>query len=279
MTIGEVEAANRQRRQLADQAIGNATRGDWDAAVQANRELLELGPDTDAYNRLGKALAELGRHAEALEAYEHALARDATNRIAERNVERLRVLAERQPAATEAVAGDGKPEKAPAALFIEEMGKTGHARLINLASAEKLAPLTPGDQVVLTRSGDHLMANVGDEEIGQVEPRIGSRLVKLMAGGNRYEAAITILSRDEVRIIIRETFAHPANFGKVSFPGSSTSRGGDVRPYMKGSPLRYDDDEESEEFEEEPEEVEELDTTLPEFSTEPELEEELLEEP
>ena len=94
-----------------------------------------------------------------------------------------------------------------------------------------------------------------------------------------YEAAITILSRDELRIIIRETFAHPANFGKVSFPGSSTSRGGDVRPYMKGSPLRYDDEEESEEFEEEPEEVEELDTTLPEFSTEPELEEELLEEP
>jgi len=278
MTIGEVEAANRQRRQLADQAIGHATRGDWDAAVQANRELLELGPDTDAYNRLGKALAELGRHAEALEAYEQALARDATNRIAERNVERLRLLAERQPEAAE-VAGDGKPEKAPAALFIEEMGKTGHARLINLASADKLAPLSPGDQVVLMPSGDHLLANVRDEEIGQVEPRVGSRLVKLMAGGNRYEAAITILSRDEVRIIIRETFAHPANFGKVSFPGSSTSRGGDVRPYMKGSPLRYDDEEESEEFEEEPEEVEELDTTLPEFSTEPELEEELLEEP
>jgi tetratricopeptide (TPR) repeat protein len=279
MTIGEMEAANRQRRQLADQAIGHATRGDWEAAVEANRELLELGPDTDGYNRLGKALAELGRHSEALEAYEQALARDATNRIADRNVERLRLLVERQSDAAERPAGDGKLEKAPAGLFIEEMGKTGHARLINVASADKLAPLSPGDQVVLTASGDHLLAHVGDEEIGQVEPRVGSRLVKLMAGGNRYEAAITIVSRDEVRIIIRETFAHPANFGKVSFPGSSTSRGTDVRPYMKGSPLRYDDEEESEEFEEEPEEVEELDTTLPEFSTEPELEEELLEEP
>jgi tetratricopeptide (TPR) repeat protein len=278
MTIGEVEAANRQRRQLADQAIGHATRGDWEAAVEANRELLELGPDTDAYNRLGKALAELGRNAEALEAYEQALARDATNRIAERNVERLRLLADRQPDSTDG-AGDGKPEKASAALFIEEMGKTGHARLINLSGADKLASLSPGDQVVLTAVGDQLVAHVGDEEIGQVEPRVGSRLVKLMAGGNRYEAAITIISREDVRIIIRETFAHPANFGKVSFPGSSTSRGGDVRPYMKGSPLRYDDEEESEEFEEEPEEVEELDTTLPEFSTEPELEEELLEEP
>jgi hypothetical protein len=48
---------------------------------------------------------------------------------------------------------------------------------------------------------------------------------------------------------------------------------------MKGTALRYDDDEESEELEEETEEVEELDTSLPEFSAEPDLEEELLEEP
>ena len=60
---------------------------------------------------------------------------------------------------------------------------------------------------------------------------------------------------------------------------SATGRTGDVRPYMKGTALRYDDEEESEESEEETEEVEELDTSLPEFSAEPELEEELLEEP
>ena len=81
-----------------------------------------------------------------------------------------------------------------------------------------------------------------------------------------------------MRIIIRETFAHPDNFDKVSFPGSSSARGGGVRPDIRGSALRYDDDEESEELEEEQEEVEELDTSLPEFSTEPELEEELIEE-
>ena len=100
-----------------------------------------------------------------------------------------------------------------------------------------------------------------------------------MKGGNRYEAAITTVDRDEVRIIIHEVFAHPSNFGKVSFPASATARAGDVRPYIKGTALRYDDDEESEELEEESEEVEELDTTLPEFSAEPDLEEELLEEP
>ncbi|HTE66498.1 MAG TPA: tetratricopeptide repeat protein [Candidatus Binatia bacterium] len=275
MTLGDTDLTIRQRRQLAETAIAQATNGEWESAVETNQQLLELGPDTDAYNRLGKALAELGRHAEALEAYEEALGRDATNRIAERNVARLRVLVGGEAAAPE----NGKAEKASAADFIEEMGKTGHARLINLAAARQLAPLTPGDAVELALDGELLVARVGEAEIGQVEPRVGARLAKLMKGGNRYEAAITVLDREEVRIIIREVFAHPDNFGKVSFPGSATARSGDVRPYMKGTPLRYDDEEESEELEEEPEEVEELDTSLPEFSAEPELEEELLEEP
>jgi tetratricopeptide (TPR) repeat protein len=278
MTLDETETINRQRRQLTDVAIGQATRGEWDAAVSSNQQILELGGDTDAYNRLGKALAELGRHAEALEAYQGALARDATNRIAERNVGRLQVIAGGGVAA--AAVGDGKQEKASASDFIEEMGKTGHARLINLLPAKQLASLSAGDAVELVLDGALLVARVGEVEVGQVEPRIGSRLAKLMKAGNRYEAAITTVDRDEVRVIIHEVFAHPANFGKVSFPGSATARPGDVRPYIKGTALRYDDDEESgEELEEETEEVEELDTSLPEFSAEPDLEEELLEEP
>jgi predicted negative regulator of RcsB-dependent stress response len=276
MTLDETETINRQRRHLTDVAIGQATRGEWEAAVSSNQEILELGGDTDAFNRLGKALAELGRHAEALEAYQGALARDATNRIAERNVGRLRVIA---GGGDGAAVGDGKQEKASASDFIEEMGKTGHAKLINLLPAKQLASLSAGDAVELVLEGALLVARVGDVEIGQVEPRIGSRLAKLMKAGNRYDAAITTVDRDEVRVIIHEAFAHPANFGKVSFPASATGRPGDVRPYIKGTALRYDDEEESEESEEETEEVEELDTSLPEFSAEPELEEELLEEP
>jgi predicted negative regulator of RcsB-dependent stress response len=276
MTLDETETVNRQRRHLTDIAIGQATRGEWEAAVSTNQEILELGGDTDAFNRLGKALAELGRHAEALAAYQGALDRDSTNRIAERNVGRLRVIAGGGDAAS---VGDGKPEKASASHFIEEMGKTGHARLINLLPAKQLAPLSAGDAVELALEGALLVARVGDVEIGQVEPRIGARLAKLMKAGNRYDAAITTVDREEVRVIIHEAFAHPANFGKVSFPGSATGRPGDIRPYIKGTPLRYDDEEESEEYEEESEEVEELDTSLPEFSAEPDLEEELLEEP
>lgn len=274
MALGDTDTTTRLRRQLAESAIAFATRGAWASAVEANRQLLELEPDIDAYNRLGKALAELGQHAEALEAYEQAIERDATNRIAQRNAERLRVVI---AAADGADGGNGKTEKAPATLFIEEMGKTGRARLINLAAARVLAPLSPGDAVELDVDGEQIVARVGDTLLGQVEPRIASRLLKLIAGGNRYEAALTAVHEGDVTIIIREVFTHPNNFGKVSFPSTVTGPSG-VRPYMKGTALRYDDDDEVEETDEESEEVEELDTTLPEYSGEPELEEELIEE-
>ena len=45
--------------------------------------------------------------------------------------------------------------------------------------------------------------------MGQVEPRIGSRLAKLMKAGNRYDAAITTVDRDEVRVIIHEASRTP----------------------------------------------------------------------
>jgi len=277
MALGEADTTTRQRRQLSEAAIAHATRGEWEEAVVANRQLLELGPDIDACNRLGKALAELGRHGEALEAYEQALEGDATNRIAQRNIERLRVLmAVKRPATN----GKGRPEKAPVTLFIEEMGKTGRARLINLAAPRMLAPLSAGDAISLDVRGDELVASVGPTAIGSVEPRIAARLLKLIAGGNRYDAAITTVhdAGGEVLIMIREVFTHPNNFGKVSFPTQGQGATS-VRPYIKGTALRYDDDDEVEEADEDSEEVEELDTSLPEYSSEPELEEELVEEP
>jgi len=276
MALGEADSTTRQRRQLGEAAIAHATRGEWEEAVVVNRQLLELGPDIDACNRLGKALAELGRHGEALEAYEQALEGDATNRIAQRNIERLRMLMAANRPATN---GKGRPEKAPVTLFIEEMGKTGRARLINLAAPRMLAPLSPGDAITLEVRGDELVARVGTTAIGSVEPRIAARLLKLIAAGNRYDAAITTVHEagGEVLIMIREVFTHPNNFGKVSFPTQGQGGAG-VRPYIKGTAVRYDDEDEVEEADEDSDEVEELDTTLPEFSSEPELEEELVEE-
>jgi tetratricopeptide (TPR) repeat protein len=82
---------------LTKQAIAYAGLGAWEKAVEANRHLLQLDArDTGTWNRLGKALMELNRFQEALKAYEHALALDPTNAIAQKNVSFLRARA-REP--------------------------------------------------------------------------------------------------------------------------------------------------------------------------------------
>ena len=51
-----------------------------------------MGPEAETENRLAKALWELGELGSAREHYQAALALDPTNRIAERNIDRLRTL-------------------------------------------------------------------------------------------------------------------------------------------------------------------------------------------
>ena len=260
----------------ADAAIQMALQGRWNEALQINRIIVESFPnDVDAYNRLGKAFTELGRYDAARDAYSKALSIEPSNTIARKNLSRLSGLK-----ATDRTRGTAVAARVDPRLFIEEAGKTAVAVLFSPGTKEVLARVTAGDQVSLGQRGDQVQVfTVNGDYLCQLEPRLGTRVNKLTKGGNRYEAAITTVDRDEVRVIIHEAYADPSNFGKVSFPASATARPGDVRPYMKGTPLRYDDEEEAEELEEESEEVEELDTSLPEFSAEPDLEEELLEEP
>src|SRR3954469_23729262 len=68
----------RTKRQLAEQAIAQASAAGWEEAAEANRRLLERGPDAEAENRLAKALWEPGLLAEARGHYQTALALDPT---------------------------------------------------------------------------------------------------------------------------------------------------------------------------------------------------------
>ena len=71
------EEKGRLRRQLAERAINLAMANDWHQAIEVNRRLLEeFDPDVEAWNRLGKAYAQLGRIADARAAYESALKRE-----------------------------------------------------------------------------------------------------------------------------------------------------------------------------------------------------------
>ena len=266
MTFPDVDTAatspvnqTRLKRQLADQAIAQAATAQWADAAETNRKLLELGQDAEAENRLAKALWELGELGAAREHYQTALALDPTNRIAERNIDRLKVLL---VTAGEKTVPASEGSKAPVGIFVEETGKTGFAYLTDLPHPRELAQVNPGDNVEMTPEGNRLIATSNGLRIGVVEPRVAARLLKLMAEGNKYAAGVTSLGDKDVRIIIREIYQDPRNYGKVSFPTAAKST--DLRPYTKGTLIREDVDlEEDLEDDDEDDEIEDLDRVVP----------------
>jgi hypothetical protein len=266
LTFPEIESKassatnqTRLKRQMAETAIQQAAQAQWADAAETNRRLLAMGADAEAENRLAKALWELGELGAAREHYQTALALDPTNRIAERNIDRLRMLlVEAGEKTVPALEGS----KAPVSIFVEETGKTGFAFLTDLADPRKLAQVNPGDSVELTPEGNRLIAFSNGVRIGVVEPRVAARLLKLISDGNKYAAGVTSLGDKDVRIIIREVYQDPRNYGKVSFPTAAKLT--DLRPYTRGTLVREEMDlEEDLEDDEEDEGIEDLDRVLP----------------
>ncbi len=250
----------RLKRQLTEQAIAAATAADWDSAIELNRRIIELSTDSEAENRLAKAYWEKGELAQAREHYQSALALDPTNRIAERNIGRLYMLLAEAGKKTVAAT---KADKAPVAIFVEETGKTGFAHLVDLADPKQLAQVNPGDAVDLKPDGPRLAARANGKQIGFVEPRVAARLLKLVADGNKYTAGVTSIGERDVRIIIRETYQDPANYGKVSFP--TAAKVSDLRPYTKGTLIREEMDLEEElELDDEEDEIADIGRVLSE---------------
>ncbi len=218
------------RKEKAKAAVALAMNSRWEDAVTLNRAmLLEFPKDLETFNRLGKALTELGRNKEAKEAFKGALEISPNNAIAKKNLSRLEKLADDETPRASARASKGSR------AFIEESGKTGVTSLSDLGPVGLRVKLTPGDAVQLEISGNGLkVCDASGERIGRVEPKMASRLVRLIKAGNKYEAFVTSAEEQELAIMIRETFKHPSQAGVVSFP---VRTGGGVRMYLPGTVL------------------------------------------
>jgi hypothetical protein len=245
----------RAARDHADVALKAAAEGRWQEAADANRAVLAFAAEIkveeriEAQNRLAKCLWELGDLAGSKKEYQVTLTLDPLNRIAERNLERLKGLIKQVGKKT---TPSSEGATTPAGIFIQEAGTTGFAHLTNVADVATLAQVNPGDAVELLTLSNRLIAKANGVEIGRVEPRIAARLLKLIADGNVYSAGITSISGGDIRIIIREESVSAKNIGKVSFP--TATRTNDERPYTKGSFFREDegfsDDDDDDTYEE-----------------------------
>ena len=227
----------RLRKQLGDQAVRLAVSSRWDEAVNVNRDLVRLfGDDADALNRLGKALSEVGQITEARKAYGRSIEMDPTNTIARRNLDRLAAMKDTVLAAAPASQLDTR-------LFVEESGKATVTTL-QAVDLERSATLDPGDVVDLQVQGNAVnVVNTSGEYIGMVEPRIGLRMAKMMTAGNVYNAAL-VTAGSEMKVMLRETFQHPSQIGRVSFPRARATdfRGFTRKGLLRGEEMDMGDD-------------------------------------
>jgi len=237
----EEEEKARLRQQLSKEAINLALQGRWEEAGAVNRDIIKRFPtDVEAYNRLGRALTELEDFDRAKKAYLKALKLAPENAIAKKNLARLTSLSESMATLSsnpqEASTRRAQARRVALDLFITEVGKAGVVNLHNVATGKVLAKMGFGDQVNLEARGQHLIVeSEGGEYLGEVEPKQGLRLIKLMQGGNRYDAAILHVEEDKVQVIIKEVYQHPSQVGRPSFLVKATEH---LRTRIKESLLR-----------------------------------------
>ncbi len=231
--VFQAEDRTRTKKQQAGIAIQMALRGQWEQAVDLNRSILESFPaDVDACNRLGKALTELGRYADARDSYMRAIEIDPLSLIASKNLSRLATLGKNAPKKSKKAAS----QKLSPEMFIEEQGKTTITELVR-PEMDVVNQLTAGDLVQLApdKKGNVLVQTMAGEHFGDVESRLGQRLVKLLDGGNEYVTAISSLHEDGVKLFIRDTRQGASQAGTLSFPATVTES---ARSNGKRSPGR-----------------------------------------
>lgn len=240
MAVFPSEDRQRMRRLRSEKAIQLAMQNKWQEAADINRQILDQFPDdVDTLNRLGKALMELGQFAESRDQYARAAKIDPSNGIAAKNLVRLTRLAEEAGAAPVAVVQH--TQRVDTSAFIEESGKTAVTALVDRAPFHRIATLTAGDKLTL-KVGDGVVQILAPGEIvvGQLEPKIAQRVLRLVAAGNRYSAAITSIDENHVRVILREEYRDPSMRSRPSFP----TQGPEIRPYTKDNIFRTDIDDE-----------------------------------
>ena len=218
------------RSQYAEDAVQLAIAGKWDEAVKLNRFIIEsFGADEETQNRLGKSLSELGKLKEAKASYEAALKLNPMNSIAKKNAARINALLHQK----EGLKVGGT--RVDLNLFVEEMGKTIITIVDAPPNAEISSKVAAGDVAELRIDGDGIFGETSrGVKIGSLEAKLARRLIKFMRGGNRYQAGVTSVDGNSVKLIIRETYQDPRFAGKPSFP-MRRKREVEFRPYTKES--------------------------------------------
>jgi tetratricopeptide (TPR) repeat protein len=207
---------------LEEEAVKAALTQNWPKAIEINKKILKDSPQgIAALNRLGRAYWETGKIAQAIQSYKKVLKFDILNPIANKNLKRLAKggQAKKRSNKKNNFTPSGK-------IFLEEPGKTKIVKLVRLAPPSTLAQLDNADLVIMTIKKRTVSVSSSSENgnyLGAIPEDLSIRLIRLIKGGNQYQAFVKSVDHQKLEIFIREAFRAKKFFNNPSFPQGRTS--------------------------------------------------------
>lgn len=191
---------------LHRQAIQAALTLNWKDALKINQEILKVEPKSvEALNRLARSYFELGNLALSKKNFESALEADPYNQIASKFLKRIETFRKK---GNKALISSILPAvQIDDDLFLEEPGKTKLVTLLKVAEPQKLSLLSAGITVYLAAKNRGVtVTDQNNEYLGVLPDDISHHLIRLIKGGNKYQAIIKTIKTNGLSILVRETY-------------------------------------------------------------------------
>jgi len=193
---------------ISRQAILAALASNWDEALKLNQQIINKNPDNvEALNRLARAYFELGNLIMSKKYFETSLKKDPYNQIATKFIKRITAFRKRSTKNLKPYSLNNHNLQIDNDLFIEEPGKTKIITLLKVAEPQKLSVLFSGLTVLLVKKNRSITVTDQDGEyLGIMPDDVSHRLLRLISGGNKYQAHIKNIKPNSLSILVREVF-------------------------------------------------------------------------
>lgn len=190
--------------QLQQQAILAALSANWEEALQLNELIIKGDPQNiDALNRIARAYFELGDVTQSKKFYQESLTIDPYNQIAAKFLKRIEAFSKKGTK----LASHNNCAPIDCDLFIEEPGKTKLVTLLKVAEPQKLSLLSTGGLVnIVIKNRNLAIIDQNGEYLGIFPDDLSHRLIRLVKGGNKYQAIIKNVKTNGLTVLVRELF-------------------------------------------------------------------------
>lgn len=196
---------------LIHQAIKAALDSDWKKAIALNLKALESNPqDIETILRLARAYQKEAKIKEAKKTYRQALKINRFNRIAKRELAKLKLIKNSSYQTNNPIKNID--------IFLEEPGKTKVVSVIKLASNKILLELDNADELNLSLGKYSI--SVKDKKnryLGKLPSNISLRLIKLINRGNKYLVLVKAVGKNKLKVFIKEIKQSKKNINTASF--------------------------------------------------------------